>query len=215
MSDLAPKIENVYRAFADVPKPDSIGACPCCIDGETLDRLVTVPLREVSDDDLAPYASSAFLTAGGVEDYLYFLPRILEVTIVNDTWWPDIEVTGRAIRETKPIEWPGPRREAVQKLFEAVFESFLAEQYYYRIDEWICGAARASFDVAALLRIVEKSDQAILEFFNSNSGGLAEGKLGNAFWESYDPGQDVILQWLNSEKVRAIAYDAYGYNPAR
>ncbi len=211
MPDLAESIENVYLAFCDAPKPDFIVACPCCVDDLTLDRLVTVPLREVSDKDLTPYASSAFLTAGDVDDYLYFLPRILEVTITDDTWWPDIEVTGRAIRETKPSEWPGPRREAVQCLFEAVFESFLAEQYYYRIDEWTCGAARAGFDVAPLLRIVERSDEAILEFFNSNAGALNDRKLGNAFWESTDAGQETILEWFMSENVRRVPFEAYGY----
>jgi hypothetical protein len=215
MPELVTAIENVYLAFSDVPKPYAIGACPCCIDDLTLDRLVTVPLRQVSAEDLSPYASSAFLTAGDVDDYLYFLPRILEVTITDDIWWPDIEVTGRAIRETKPSEWSVARREVVQSFFESVFESFLAEQYYHRIDEWICGAARASFDVEPLLRIVETSVEAMLEFFNSNSGSLHDGKLRNAFWENDDPGQDLILEWLNSEKVRGVAFDAYGYNPSR
>jgi hypothetical protein len=211
MSELVTAIENVYLAFSDVPKPDFIGACPCCIDDATLDRLVTVSLRKVPDEDLAPYASSAFLTAGDVDDYLYFLPRILEVTIANDIWWPGIEVTGRAIRETKPSEWPGPQREAVQSLFEAVFESFVGEEYFYRIDEWICGAARAGFDVASLLRIVEGSDGAILEFFNSNAGALNDRKLGNAFWESTDAGQETILDWFMSENVRRVPFEAYGY----
>lgn len=214
MTDLATAIENVYIAFADVPKPTHIAACPCCINDSTLSRLQALPLREVAADDLSSYASSAFLTAGDVEDYLYFLPRILEISITDDTWWPDIEVTGRAIRETKPNEWPESRRRVVQSLFEAVFESFLAEQYYYRIDEWICGAARAGFEVEPLLRIVETNDEAILEFFNSNSAALVEGKLGNAFWEETDPGQDVIREWLNSDKVRKIAFEAYGYSPA-
>lgn len=212
MPELVTAIENVYLAFSDVPKPDSIGACPCCIDDDTLNRLTSTPLREVSDEDLAPYASSAFLTAGDVDDYLYFLPRILEVTISNDIWWPDIEVTGRAIRESKPSEWPSPRRKAVQSLFEAVFESFLAEQYYYRIDEWICGAARAGFDVLTLLRIVERSDEAVLELFNSNAGAVSGGQLGNHFWETTDPGQDVIIEWLSSENVRRVAFDAYGFS---
>ena len=211
MSDLAKAIENVYYAFADVPKPDAIRACPCCIDEATLSRLETVPLRELTDEDLSPYASSAFLTAGEVVDYLYFLPRILEVTITDDTWWPDIEVTGRAIRETKPKTWPKVRRVAVQELFEAVFESFLAKQFYYRIDDWVCGAARADFDVLPLLRIIETSDEAILEFFNANSGALGDRKLGNPFWESYDAGQDIILTWFLSEKIRRVPYEAYGY----
>jgi hypothetical protein len=211
MDDLAAAIENLYSAFGDVPRPERIDACPCCIDDDALTRLTSVPLREVSADDLSPYASSAFLTAGDVDDYLYLLPRILEMTITNEILWPDIEITGRAIRETKPGNWPEVRLQALQNLFEAVFESFIDEEYYDRIDEWICGAARAGLDVRPLLRIIETRDAAILEFFNANAGALAEGKLGNAFWESSDPGQEVIREWFESENVRRIPLETYGY----
>ena len=204
MGNLNSAIEDVYSAFAAVPKPDEIAACPCCIDEATLSRLVTTPLRAISADDLSPYASSAFLTAAEVEDYLYFLPRILEISITDDTWWPSLEVTGRAIREIKPGEWPEARRQAVQMLFESLFRNFLHEKYYFRIDEWICGAARAGFDVKSLLQIIEDDEEAIVEFFKANEEVLDAGKLGNSFWEDYDSGQEIIRKWFNSENVRKV-----------
>ena len=152
------------------------------------------------------------MTIGDVQDYLYFLPRILEISIVDDSWWPDIEVTGRAIRQTKPKEWPQVRRDAVQHVLESVIKSFISEQYFYRIDDWICGAARADFNLKPLLQIVETNNEAVLEFFNSNAALISSGRLGNAFWEPTDPGQDVIVEWLNSESVRRVAHEAYGFN---
>lgn len=166
----------------------------------------------MTGEDLSDYAASAFLTAGDVEDYLYFLPRILEVSIVDETWWPTIEVTGRAIRETAPAEWPQQRTASVQNLFEAAFESFIVQKQFYQIDDWICGAAKADFNVETLLRIVATNEEAILEFFNSNAAALANGMLANEFWEPADSGQEEILAWLNSDKVRRVAFDAFGYS---
>lgn len=211
MANLVRAIEDLYTAFADIARPSSIEGCRCCIGESELKRLLRVPLRQVTASELAPYASSALLTVGSVEDYLYFLPRILEVSVTDEDWWPDIAVTGRAIRSTMPESWARSQKNAVQAFFESVFQSLILEESYGRIDDWICGAARSGFDVGPLLKIVEGNDAAILEFFNCNAGALAERKLGNAFWEPGDTGQDEILNWFMSENIRRVPYEAYGY----
>src|SRR5262245_26685041 len=90
-------IEGVYTAFLDVPRPTSVDGCPCCIGQKGISILLSKPLRELSPDDLTHYAASAFLTVGAVEDYLYFLPRILEILATQHDWWPDPEVVTLAI----------------------------------------------------------------------------------------------------------------------
>ncbi len=69
---------------------------------EEVEVLLGKPLRDLSPDELSSYSSSALLTVGLPEDYLYYLPRILEISIRDDSWWPDIEVSARAIKSTEP-----------------------------------------------------------------------------------------------------------------
>lgn len=211
MTNITNAIESVYQAFSDIQPPLAIAACQCCVDDETLARLESLPLHNLNPDDLAPYASSAFLTAGAEGDYLYFLPRILEITLDDESWWPSIEVTGRAIRETAPREWPLVRQACVQKFFEIAIESFVASEDLYRINEWICGFARSGFDVRPLLEIVLTDDKAISDFFNRNAAALSGGRLGNQFWEANDPGQEEIIDWLKLDKVRHVAFDTLGF----
>jgi hypothetical protein len=212
MNALQQSIDEVYGAFADVPKPRAIDGCPCCIEGKKVDRLLVAPLRELCPTDLAPYASSALLTVGSVGDYLYFLPRILEISVIDDTWWPDVEVTGRAIRSSAPESWPHPRRVALQRMFAAVINDAIETCEYYKLDGWICAIARSGFDVTPCLERVEKTPEAVLAYFEDNAACLPERKLCNAFWALPCPAHDEIVAWFFSEKVRRIPHEAYGYS---
>ena len=97
MHTLSDAIEALYQAFAVMPKPKHIDGCPCCIDRKETGVLLGKALRTITPEEMASYASSAFLTVGEVADYLYFLPRIIEITATEPSWWPDPEVTGRAM----------------------------------------------------------------------------------------------------------------------
>ena len=81
MKSLDVVIEELYAAFSDVPAPSTIDACPHCVDDKGLEKLLNTDLRDLEPDDLSSYASSAFLTVGDIPDYLYFLPRILEISV--------------------------------------------------------------------------------------------------------------------------------------
>src|ERR1700728_4060562 len=119
-SQLQTAIENVYAAFKDIPKPQFVDGCPCCIDQKGISILLTKPLRELSPDDLTHYAASVFLTVGSVEDFFYFLPRILEMLVLEPNWWPSPEVVARALDNSKFHNWPVRKSEAVSKYFDAV-----------------------------------------------------------------------------------------------
>ncbi|HEY4248453.1 MAG TPA: hypothetical protein VGM64_16520 [Lacunisphaera sp.] len=114
-SALTEVVENVYAVFASVPRPRKIEGCPCCIEDKEVDVLLAKPLREISPQELSSYASSVFLTVGCEEDFHYFLPRILEITVTDPGWWPHIEVTGRALGTAQWLKWP----DAEKKAFEA------------------------------------------------------------------------------------------------
>jgi hypothetical protein len=148
MNALEQSIDHMYISFAGVLKPRAIKGCPCCIEGKEIDKLLATPLREISPKVLAPYASSALFTVGDAADYLYFLPRILEISATDDGWWPDVEVTGRAIRSSGPDSWPLSRRVAVDDLFANFITDSVETGKYYKLDGWLCAIGRSGFDVS-------------------------------------------------------------------
>lgn len=211
MSPLASAINNLYEAFEDVVKPEIILACPCCMTADEVETLLAKPLRDLSAEDLSSYASSALLTVGDVPDYLYFLPRILEISISGDTWYPDIEISGDKIRMTDPTSWPAPRWNALLAFFVAAVDQIIESRRYDLVDEWMCGIAAMKVEMKPFLTKIEANADAVLEYFKTNAKGLPDGKLGNAFWEEPRPGHDEIVKWFKSEPVRKILFDAYGY----
>ena len=211
MQSLKESIEGLYRAFADVPRPRQIEGCQHCLDDRDIHVLLSTPLRELTPSDLAPYASSAFLTVGDAADYLYFLPRILEISATDDAWWPDPEVSGKCIRAAKPQDWPDERVEAVSRFNMAVIGAALAAGTYRRLDSWICAIARMGFDVRPHLVPISKDPAAVLAYFEENAKCLPENRLCNAFWELPCPGHDAIVEWFYSDKIRSVPYEAYGF----
>lgn len=204
MLELQPAIDDVYRAFAGVPRPRVIEGCPCCIEGKEVDKLLTTPLREICAEDLASYAASAFLTVGSTADYLFLLPRILEVSATEDAWWPDVEVTGRAMRDAQPERWQPAQRDAVQQLFAAVIDDAIEAAAFDKLDEWVCAAGRAGFAVAPLLRRIAESRAAVRGYFDINARSLRKRKLANAFWERPSAAHDEIVAWFESAAIHEM-----------
>jgi hypothetical protein len=202
-------IEQLYRAFAKNPRPRHIDGCPCCIDKKEIHVLLAKSLRAITPQELASYASSAFLTVGEVADYLYFLPRILEITATDSSWWPNPEVTGRAIRSADPDSWTDTQRSALNQYLEAVICSVIESGDYHRLDDWMCAIARMGFDVMPYLRQIAKSPAAVLAYFEDNVGSLPRNKLSNAFWELPCPAHDAIVNWFFSPEITKILFDAY------
>ena len=211
MDALADAIEGFYRAFSDVARPLHIDGCPCCIDTERIELLLATPLRQIAPDDLTSYASLALLTVGDVWDYLYFLPRIVEITVREDWWWPDIEVTAKAIHSTNLQSWSILRREALGLLIDAVIDDTIGSGVYVRIDSWLCAIALMELDVTPYLARIEKNPDAVLQYFEDNAECLREGRLHDGFWKLPNVGHDLIVQWFNSERTRKIPFEAYGY----
>lgn len=211
MTELSVAIEKLYLAFDEIAKPEKIEGCPCCIDQSELKRLLRVPLREISEAELAPYASSALLSVGDISDYLYFLPRIVEVSISDETWWPMIEVTAGAIRSTIPHEWPDRRQRALQSLLIAVITHFVEQGEYSRIDDWMCAIGLMELEVLPFLKIIEKDSRAVFEYWSVNSGKLDEGLLGNAFWELPNKQHDEIVRWFHSPEVSSVLAEKSEY----
>lgn len=205
-------IDEFYSAFSDSPKPEVIYGCPCCIGEKELDKLVNTPLREITPDDLSTYAADAFLTIGDVEDYSYLLPRILEISIYDEWYWPSFEITARAIISADLHNWREDRRLALFALLKQVIVYLVEnDELHHRIDEWMCGIGRMEIDVVPFLSLIETNEAAVLAYWKENAGKLHEGKLGNPFWELPNDQHDKIVRWFETPKINLIYAKEYGY----
>jgi len=210
MDALADTLQTLYAAFGDVHRPSKIDACPCCLDQKEICTLLSRPLRELSGGELASYSGSAFVTVGSTDDYLYFLPRILEIGCVEGGWWPDLEITGRAIGETKPSEWPAHRLDALTDFLHSALQAAIEEEDGWAIDGLLCAIARMGLDVTPFLQRIEMYTGALLAYYEGNSQELTKSELGNAFWDKETPGFKVVLEWFKCHRVSQLIQSAYG-----
>ncbi len=203
-------VEEVYMAFSEVPKPTKIDGCPCCIDPKMICILITKPLRELTPDDLTKYASSAFLTVGTVEDYVYFLPRILEILVTETGWWPDPGIVTRAINTSGFFSWPVFRRDAVLRYFNAVIDDLLAtEGSGWELDSWICALGRLHLDLAPYLDRIRNNAARLIDLCEINGDALQKGSLRNSFWTEAPREAKQFADWMQSAETQSAISKFY------
>jgi hypothetical protein len=208
MSELAAAIERLYEAFANEPKPRQVSTCPCCLSPEEAQVLLNTPLRELSSDQLSSYGSSVLLTVGGVEDFRYFFPRLLDISIHESGWWPDREIVVSKLRLGEWQTWEDGQREAVIGVIREAFRNELpqAAADAGNIDAWLCGLALADADVTPFLAMLAEpeNEEALFEYYLLNSAKITKGKLQNAFWGGNRDAQRPIVAWLTSGPIQEI-----------
>lgn len=211
MKSLTDSIHALYAAFGKVVKPLKIEACPCCIDKEEIRTLLTKPLRELTGTELSSYSKSAFYTVGEKDDYLFFLPRILELKCFGESGWPDVEIIGAAIGATQPTSWSEERKVALIDVVHAsIQEAIDREDGGSAIDSWICAIARMRLDPLPFLEQVRASPEALLSYYEHNSQSLAKQRLSNSFWEKGSPAYETVLAWFKNPEISAKIQAGYG-----
>ena len=209
--ELKTAVETIYSAFGDIPKPEFIDGCSCCIDQKDLDILITKPLRLLTPDELDTYTSCVFLTVGSEADFLYLLPRIFEI-FATDSWWNSPEVLAAALKYAGFEQWQNHHKESVTKYLRAVLTDLIEqEQSGLAIDSWICCLGRLLSDVTPYLEALIKNPSRIIEYYEVNSTSLIQGKLDNSFWDdASQKTHDQVIAWFNSSEIRKIINESYG-----
>ncbi len=194
-------LEAVYRAFADVPRPLRVERY-----GEPiLQFLISKPLRELLDDWIGPYSGWAITTAGTERDYQYFLPRILEVALLNPVWMgTEPAVVASRLKMAGWESWPSAQRRAIVSVFEQAFLSNL--ERYSCSEEWLCGLASLGQPVERYLKTWVQSPSpgatfALAQFVTGTD--LDRGEVAGGYWDEAEPAlRRVIGTWVRSEPVR-------------
>ena len=185
----------------------------CYVDTKTL---LKVKVREAPLKELGSYGRYAMSTMGSKDDYLYFLPRILQL-IATDDWdyGPDVLTIARSIHATEPYTWSANHRRALEEYFSAAVSILLAPGRHREISEWLNAIARTGLDVRPYLHAIEQSTDAVLQYFTDNAGDLPHRRLTTSPWANSgdlpNAGHEAIVAWFYSPRIRKIVFDAYGY----
>ena len=190
---LTAAIEALYVTFKR-PHPSSVDGCPCCWREKESQTLAMTPLRDMTSDQLSRYSAKVFTTVGGLGDYKYFLPRIFELT-VTEGGWPDTEIVLGKLKLAEWQYWPKEEYRAVQTFVDAWFDAEAlavkpSDDGYYssRIDELICGVARAEIALEPYLKRLLDHPAALAELYYSNDETRSDkDRLFSGFWDDVDP----------------------------
>lgn len=213
MSDaLTEAIAELYSAFATLTKPKEINGCPCCLDRKNVDILLKKRLQDLSSADLSSYTFSAFLTVGDRTDFLYLLPRILELAANEPDCWIDVAIVGRGIRNSRVDTWTSAQLKSLHNYLDACIAAAIAANDGRRISNWIDAIASMEFDLMPYLNRIGRKPEAILALFDVHAAGLPYGRLSSFYTEREAPGYRQIVDWFCSEPIARIPFEAYGCN---
>lgn len=219
-------IDNLYIVFNNANQPTAIEACSCCISDEEINALLSKKLRNIESCDLKNYTECVFVGVGELNDFKYFLPRILEILANHVDWWNGV-LTDSGLHNyfTKPElffsklkvlaewkDWPERERQAIIYFLDSMLDELLQrdKDAGWEIDSCICSLSLCIDDVSPYLqRLVEPQNRRkAREFYLVHRESL-EGMKPLGYWwdEVEDKQQEIVVHWFLSEYVENIIFD--------
>jgi hypothetical protein len=190
-----PEIESLYRVFSRYPRPKQLEGCPCCTSPTEGEGLLRKALRALSASELAHYALQALTTWGTLEDFKYFLPRLLELTD-DDSLLCDAEITFGKLEYGGFPDWPTAEREAVTNFIIGAWREAMCDSDLDRADSLLCGVSRVLEDVSSLLTIADVVAPEFRFNYMFQRSNQTKRKLLNCFWDDSTPNYQRVLSWL-------------------
>jgi protein phosphatase len=166
--ELGVKIADLYRVFARYPRPTRVQDCLFEWYAADPEGALSKPLRQMTVADLGHYAERALTTRGTVDDYRYFLPRLLELATTGPNpgrwegstyscarWtWPRPEVLLGKLAMAGWQTWLGDEQNAIRAFLRAWWHSVVTEfPSPADVGELLCGVALCA-DVSPYLEVL-------------------------------------------------------------
>lgn len=185
--------EALYAAFAKYPHPRSMDGCPCCTSPEQSARLLAIPLNQVPSERLERYAFKATTTWGSLDQYRFFLPRILELSRKGELLC-DVEVTLAKLAYNGFPSWSVDEQSAMIAYLHDWLQESVSEPHLGCFDSIICGAAQIT-DIEPFLQAADRFDNAIAARYQVNFARSDKRRLTNSFWERGNANYEKVLRW--------------------
>ncbi|TMR98327.1 hypothetical protein [Nonomuraea basaltis] len=202
--------QRLYDVFRHVPKPERMNGCPHCVEPDEELCLLAGPVGLVRPEALARYAAKALTTWGGVGEFRYFLPRLLECGATDAFGYPDPEIVFGKLAAAGWQTWPIEERDVIEGFLNEWWHETL-RHYPVRppIDTVICALSATGMDLAPCLSVWSRldTDALINHLYDFVMTGLSGGRLTNAFWNRRSPAYHQVLTWLTGGTA-AVAVEA-------
>jgi hypothetical protein len=122
---LEQSIADVYRVFEKYPRPVQVAGPPINVSAEDVAKLSAAgPLQSMSASELNCYAFKALSTWGTLEDFKYYLPRLLELVRLLG---PELLLSKLTYAEW--YTWQLDEREAIAQYLRALWQSMVLGEY--------------------------------------------------------------------------------------
>jgi hypothetical protein len=208
-------VEGLYTAFGHVPRPARVEGCPHCVAPDEDRPLLGRPLRALPADGLARYAAKAMSTWGGVEEFRYFLPRLLECAADDAFGYPDPEIVFGKLAAADWSTWPAGEREAIEALLAAWWADTL-DRYPAQpgAETVLCCLGAVGADLTPFLDRWgalpgEAAVRHLHEFVLYGVGWTRGSRLADAFWDRKGPAHRQVLAWLTGGGVAGAVEAAF------
>lgn len=211
-------IADLYDAFAGYSMSDPIDYCDHCVSADEVAEIRRTPLRDLTSDHLWTISSNIVLTFGGLTDFKFFLPRLIESSRLGASYY--IETIFTRFRNTEFDTWPDPERESVANYVRRQFEENVVSPIEQlggpmEMDALLCCAYYAGILPEILGRWTsdtrEIARRQLLEWVLSGfglpddpyafmDGPPASVKPVNAYYDAL--GREALLAWLKTSEVQ-------------
>lgn len=131
---LGDALERLYAVFMRYPLDPKMEACAHCVSAAEVARLSSVPLRQLSADDLQRYSFKAITTWGTVLDFKHFLPRLIELCAQGDIVH-GVDSTRNNLLHADWETWPQDERVAIIEFLRAAWP-MQTRRYYDDAEKW-------------------------------------------------------------------------------
>jgi hypothetical protein len=223
-NEVAGSIVGLYEAFSRYSMSDPFDFCDHCVSAKELDEIRGTPLRDLTFDQLWTIALNIVLTIGGIADFKYFLPRLIEGSRCGASY--DIEAVFMRFRNTGFEKWPSAERQAIQDYIRSQFAENMTSDLdrsdgTTNMGDLLCCAYYAEMLPELLEQLAsdtrETARQQLLEWalsafclpddpYASLNGPAAPIKPNNAFYDAR--GREALVTWLKTTEAQHALSEA-------
>lgn len=216
-------IQRLYKVFSRYPARPDMPRCEHCAPTEEIERLCSVPLADLTAEDLYYYVLHAIGTVGEVVDFKHFLPRVFELFLWADDGSNDLEIVTGKLNDGNWRHWPTNEQEATSAfLFDWWKNCLSRDQVEFEAESLLCAIAQAEDDLCQFLAHWRQcgGPNAVLhlaKMLNWSCDVLATGQpLPSPWWAEREPQMSQVRDWLLSPltgKALDAACSTYAKKP--
>lgn len=212
LATLGSALNRLYSEFSAANRrPGSIEFCECCISADEINVLCTQLVRELSERDLERYSWSAPIAIGTAKDFLYFLPRLLELSLDGVSSLYFLEGLMERFREQAAARITPEQRAALDDFFrQAILNCCRKPDRAYLIADWFTASAIAGYDVSKSFANVEAYPDALSCYHSACTGDYPDRVLWpitDVFWPHAEEQRKKVVRWLASKRIREVLAD--------